>query len=293
MKNMHNGFPKMTKRQRVQFISVLFSMYLTFDLGIDQSFVPSDFIKLAGGSFQNLNAAGVGNTLYFLAKGIGESREDESGPRMPLDRMPFGLIHHNLEFFARNDTTNLRPCDHYAEWQTTFAHFGHKWDRLFRGPMWSYDGESSDDEGLDPPLSEFPTLEGDNSSKVLSTVSAVVGGESLDEEGHDHPLSESSNLEGDNSSNVLSTVSAVDLLTQAVNETEGLAEVMSGATGEDDHVTTPVEVSSLWSGLNAHDRAELEQSSLHPQQVEEHHNMRPPEAKRKRRLKKDPMKVRN
>lgn len=113
----------------------------------------------------------------------------------------------------------------------------------------------------------------------------------MNEEGHDPPLSESSNLEGDNSSNVLSTVSAVDLLTQAVNETEGLAEVMSGATEEDDHVTTPVEVSLLWSGLNAHDQAELEQSSLHPQQVEEHHNMRPAKAKRKKRLKKDPMKV--
>lgn len=173
-----------------------------------------------------------------------------------------------------------------------FAHFGHKWDRLFCGPMWSYEGESSDEEGHDPPLSEFPTWEGDNSSNVISTVSAVVGGESLDEEGHNSPLSESSNLEGDNSSNVLSTVSAVALLTQAVNETEGLAEVMSGETEEDDHVTTPVEVSSLWGGLNAHDRAELEQSSLHPQQVEEHYNIRPAKAKRKKRLKKDPMKVR-
>lgn len=173
-----------------------------------------------------------------------------------------------------------------------FAHFGHKWDRLFCGPIWSYEGESSDEEGHDPPLSEFPTWEGDNSSNVISTVSAVVGGESLDEEGHNSPLSESSNLEGDNSSNVLSTVSAVALLTQAVNETEGLAEVMSGETEEDDHVTTPVEVSSLWGGLNTHDRAELEQSSLHPQQVEEHYNIRPAKAKRKKRLKKDPMKVR-
>lgn len=86
MKNMHNKFLKMTKLQRVQFISVLLSMYLSFDIGI-QSFVPSDYIKLAGCSFHNLNAAGVGNTLYFLARGIGELREDGSGPRMPLDHI--------------------------------------------------------------------------------------------------------------------------------------------------------------------------------------------------------------
>lgn len=87
-------------------------MYLSFDLGIDQSVVSSDLIKLAGCSFHNLNAAGVGNTLYFLGRGIGQLREDGSVPRMPLDRMPFRLIHHNLEFFSRNDTKNLHPCDH-------------------------------------------------------------------------------------------------------------------------------------------------------------------------------------
>jgi hypothetical protein len=53
------------------------------------------------------------------------------------------LIIHEFE----NDVSCLYPCDHYVEWQTTMvAHFGHKWDKLFRGPMWSYDGESSGDE---------------------------------------------------------------------------------------------------------------------------------------------------
>lgn len=27
-----------------------------------------------------------------------------------------------------------------------FAHFDHKWDRLFRRPMWGYDGETSEEE---------------------------------------------------------------------------------------------------------------------------------------------------
>ena len=29
-----------------------------------------------------------------------------------------------------------------------FAHFGHKYDKLFRGPMWSYDGETSDEDEM-------------------------------------------------------------------------------------------------------------------------------------------------
>lgn len=37
-----------------------------------------------------------------------------------------------------------------------FAHFGHKWDKLFRGSMWSYDGESSEDETTEP-QAEIPT----------------------------------------------------------------------------------------------------------------------------------------
>ena len=94
--------------------------------------------------------------LYtILARSVGESRPGGSGPRMSLDRMPFGLIHHNLQFFAKDNVSNLHPCEHYAEWLTTmFAHFGHKWDKLYQGPMWSYDGDSSDEEGDVPPFLE-------------------------------------------------------------------------------------------------------------------------------------------
>ena len=98
---MSDGFFKMTKLQRVQFLSFLFSMYLFCDIGVDGNFVPKDFIKLAGCSLKNLQAVGLGNTLYFLVQSIGQLRSDGTGPRMPLDRMPFGLIHHNLEFFCQ------------------------------------------------------------------------------------------------------------------------------------------------------------------------------------------------
>ena len=88
----------MTNRQRLQFLSFLFSIYLCHDVGIDGNFVPSDFLQLARNSFKQLQAAGVKNMVYFLVRSVGALRSDGSGPRMPLDQMPFGLIHHNLEF---------------------------------------------------------------------------------------------------------------------------------------------------------------------------------------------------
>ena len=91
----------MTKLQHVQFLSFLFSMYLFYDIGVDGNFVPTDFIKLAGCSLKNLQDVGLGNTLYFLVQSIDQLRSDGTGPRMPLDRMPFGFIHHNLELFCQ------------------------------------------------------------------------------------------------------------------------------------------------------------------------------------------------
>lgn len=93
---MMNGFLKMTRLQREQFLSNLFCIHLSHDVGINDGYVPANFLQLAGSSFKNLQVAGKENTLYFLARSVGESRPGGSGPRMSLDRMPFGLIHHNL-----------------------------------------------------------------------------------------------------------------------------------------------------------------------------------------------------
>lgn len=93
-----------------------------------------------------LKEGGKENTVYHLSKSLGEKRDDGS-PRLPIDRMPFGLIEYNLKFFSLDDANNIHASQDYLEWQTTmFAHFGHKWDKLHRGPMWSFDGESDDDQ---------------------------------------------------------------------------------------------------------------------------------------------------
>ena len=89
------------------------------------------------------------------------------------------------------------------------------------------------------------------------------------------------------------SVATEDLLTQAVNITDGLAEMMTAVEEIEpstEEIVAHQEFSSLWSGLSASDQMDLQQASVLPQQIEELHNVRP--SKRRRHGKaQDPMKV--
>ena len=69
---------------------------------------------------------------------------------MPLDRMPFGLVDYNIQFFSSTSSVNLWIENHYASWlETMFAHFGHKWLCLHRGPTWCYEQECKEENNVD------------------------------------------------------------------------------------------------------------------------------------------------
>ena len=59
-----------------------------------------------------------------------------------------------------------------------FAHFGQKWDKLFRGPMWSYDGETSDEDEMssigDTATTEIQEAEVPVASKHLLSQTATL-----------------------------------------------------------------------------------------------------------------------
>lgn len=78
---------------------------------------------------------------------------------MPVDRMPFEMIEHSINFFNADDIKQVRaiffllwmlliieaiwpiqikcPSD-YLQWQTSmYCLFGTKWSKLHHGPMWS------------------------------------------------------------------------------------------------------------------------------------------------------------
>ena len=85
---------------------------------------------------KNLRDNDKPNLIYYLGKSLETGKEGQS--RLPLDRMPYGLLSRNIMLFGSEDVTNLHPEPHFVEWEISmFAHFGHKWAALQRGPMWS------------------------------------------------------------------------------------------------------------------------------------------------------------
>lgn len=56
--------------------------------------------------------------IYYLAKGLGTPRSDGSGPRLAIDRMPFGLLSYNIRYFALEKINNIFCDPHYVEWET-------------------------------------------------------------------------------------------------------------------------------------------------------------------------------
>lgn len=137
----------MTSRMRGDLIQNLFWQFMFLELDHDfRAFIPSDFIKLCCKGIDVLHSNGKENVLYYLARGLGMSRKDGSGPRLPIDKMPFGLLSYNIRYFAMDTVNNISSDPHFVEWETTmFSNFGHKWICLQRGPGFAYDETVVDD----------------------------------------------------------------------------------------------------------------------------------------------------
>lgn len=147
----------MTSKLRADFIQNLFMYFLSVEFGSHLlSFVPSDFIKLCYEGFKVLYENKKENILYHLARGLGIPREDGTGPRLPVNRMPFGLLSYNIRYFSSDTVNKLSADPDYIEWESSmYSNFGHKWICLQRGPGFAYDAaetersqeESSSTEG--------------------------------------------------------------------------------------------------------------------------------------------------
>ena len=95
---MTSGFSKLTQRQREQLLIHLIQKWLEkVNPGLDAKFVPQNFFPLVAKAMSVLHAGKKDNLIYHAARCFGEQRHVNFGPRMPLDRMPFGLIANNLK----------------------------------------------------------------------------------------------------------------------------------------------------------------------------------------------------
>ena len=179
-----------------------------------------------------------------------------------------------------------------------FAHYGHKWDKLFRGPMWSYDGETSDEDDMSS-VGDTATPKEQEAEVPVASEDLLMQAATPEVQETEVPVASVDLLMQAATPEVQEAelpvhraVASEDLLTQAVNITDGMSEMMTAV--EEIHPceeTDPhPEFSSLWSGLSASDQMELQQASVLPQQIEELHNVRPTK-KRKHGKAHDPMKV--
>ncbi len=113
--------------------------------------MPHDFLPLLSSAVRVLFVNGKNNLLYDAARCFGELCPGEDCPRMPLSRMHFGHISHNLRFSASDNVSNLEAPPDYKSWhQSMYTLFGNKWATLHNEPMWSYIGNNPDEVELVP-----------------------------------------------------------------------------------------------------------------------------------------------
>jgi len=67
---------------------------------------PEDFASTSVMAMKRLQAAGKNNLLYKFAECIAKNRPGSQERPMPINKMPFGLIEYQLEFF----TCNFERC---------------------------------------------------------------------------------------------------------------------------------------------------------------------------------------
>jgi hypothetical protein len=109
-----NSFAILTKNQRAQLIQELFTVYVQMDINSDifPSYLTKDFSSLIGKGLNTLHRHGKENLFLYMGKCFGQLREDGT-PQLPLDKMPSGLIAHNLKFFSCENAGTLEAPQDY------------------------------------------------------------------------------------------------------------------------------------------------------------------------------------
>ena len=146
IKNFISAFQSpMPERLQKQLLQHLFQHFIVRSGGNSfYSFVKHDFIEASVSAMIVLYDEGKHNLVYHISRCFNREHEGAS-TRMPIDRMPFGLIDYNVWFFSAPSSQKLGIENHYALWlEMMLAHFGQKWLCLFRGPFWQYEMQESD-----------------------------------------------------------------------------------------------------------------------------------------------------
>jgi hypothetical protein len=245
----------MTKRMKWQVLHHLYKSVLIEEAGPElASFVKPDFLDISLRAMRELLTMKKHNLIYDLCACF-EKRDNENETRMPMDRMPFGLVDYNIRFFAANYSQKLGMEEHYAQWlETMFAHFGHKWLCLHRGPTWKYDVEeesvqlpecqqSNSNPGV---TANPPEVEKQHTNTIIADALADLH---IDLDDYQLPLQIDCDVQEEQS--------LLDPTLENVKRS-----------------------STLWTSLGREETIELEEGSASAEAMEQHHRIQPTGTKR-------------
>ena len=251
----------MTSRLRSQLLHHIFKLSLVEDDGMEFfKFVNSDFLTSSLNAMRTLCKARKHNLIYYLSKCF-----ENSKPRMPLDRMPYGLLDYNIRFFASHRTQKLGMEEHYSSWlETMFSQFGHKWLCLHRGPAWQYD--------------LIVETEGSVQGNPDDTSKDVEGGQidiiqsALQQSSLSLELEEGNDTLDLSSSTLCTSPASIPIFSSPItDETEENAV----STPELCEVGDLMHISDLWNSVPEDERREMELGLVSSQEMERLHSIQP------------------
>ncbi|XP_064622698.1 uncharacterized protein LOC135484921 isoform X2 [Lineus longissimus] len=98
----------------------------------------ADFITLSVDAMKKLKSVGKSNLIYKWPRCISLRRPKSEESLLPLNRMPFGLIEYQIDFFNANHVNQVKESKDFASWRETLdAELTLHQDKLITGPMWS------------------------------------------------------------------------------------------------------------------------------------------------------------
>lgn len=200
IENIVISFPKLTKCQRKQLMQQLFVQYIHEDINpeLPASYISTDVLKHVAGGIDVLYKNSKENLFLCLGKCL--RLKNDGTTALPLDRMPFGLISHNLKFFSVDNAGVIKVPDDYKSWmETMYAKFGQSWAALHLGPMWSYD---SAEEVFSKDREKEPV---DKEVDVITLALKESGLTSINSANNEMPVSDAENI------SVNSTYSSVSM----------------------------------------------------------------------------------
>ena len=245
-------FERLTMKQKIYIFEK--NYLLEVNPNLTYEFIPDGFVELMAKALNTLFTKKKDNLFLYLAKCFGEFRED-GNPRMPVDRMPFGLISHNLKFFGVKNAGTLKAPDDYSSWmQTMYSRFGLSWAALHLGPMWSFE---------------------DNSDIVTAALDKSGLREVLCKTNHVESTEETPKLLEDD-----------DIVVKALNES-GLGDIVFSDKSQESSMRKSY--SMLWANITKAQKNEIEDADVTPRDIEIMYGLQP---KRQRNVcVRDPLEV--